>query len=538
MAGNTQGCVLESGTRRPTPDTTAYIASTYFNQGTNLLRQGCFAEAESYLSSVIRLWPRHAGALNNLGTAVWQQGRIAEAEEYYRRAFDEAPHDFGVVNNLGNMLWEQSRPEEAIEFYRSALRLQPDAPETQMNLGVALSDLGEFDEAMKWLESSLRLRPDFPETLDNIGMTRARQGRWDEALLWYERALAIRPDFPEAHRNRAFLWLADGDYERGWPEHEWRLRCRNHRGVSVPRPAWKGEDIAGRTILLHAEQGLGDVVHFIRYAGIVMSRGGRVIAACPDSLMRLVARCPGVDSVRDWYGPVPDCDVHAPLMSLPAIVGTTLTSVPGGCPYLSPDEATVERWRPLVEQSLATACPVEQDRGHDGRRPFRIGVVWQGNPSHRNDRRRSYPLSLFAHLAGIPGVQLISLQKGRGVEQLDGLQGSFPIAVLPGCGPGGEDRRDFLDTAAIMTLLDLVIAPDSSTAHLAGSLGVRAWMPLTAVADWRWMRDRDDSPWYPSLTLFRQERDGDWDDVFRRMAGRLREELAARGSHSGSRSDR
>jgi Flp pilus assembly protein TadD len=492
-----------------------------------LLRQGCFTEAETYLREAVGLWPRHAGALNNLGTSVWQQGRVQEAEEYYLRALTEAPNDFGVLNNLGNALWEQSRPAEAVDFYRRALRLQPDASETQMNLGVALSGLGEFEEAIVWLESSLRLRPDFPETLDNIGMTLARQGRWDEALGCYERALAIRPDFPEAHRNRSYLWLAHGDYERGWPEHEWRLRCRNHRGVPVARPAWKGEDIAGRTILLHAEQGLGDAVQFIRYAAAVKSRGVHVIAACPDSLMRLVACCPGVDSVRDWYAPIPDCDVHAPLMSLPAILGTTLASVPSECPYFCLDAAIIERWRAFVEQSLAAAYPGDEGHGQDGHRQFRIGVVWQGNPAHRNDCRRSFPLEFFAHLAELPNVRLISLQKGKGIEQLDALRGRFPIAVFPGCGPEGDDRRDFLDTAAIMTLVDLVIAPDSSAAHLAGSLGVRTWVPLTAVSDWRWLMDRNDSPWYPSLTLFRQDSTGDWEAVFRKMADRLRDELTA-----------
>jgi Tfp pilus assembly protein PilF len=514
MAGNTQGCVVDRGARRSSTDPTTYIASTYFEQGTALLRRRCFAEAEAYLREVVELWPRHAGAWNNLGTSVWQVGRVREAEEYYRRALAEAPNDFGVLNNLGNALWEQSRPAEAVEYYRRALRLNQDAPETQMNLGVALSDLGEFDEAIAWLEASLRLQPGFPKALDNLGMTLARLGRWDEALRLYEEALAIRPDFPEAHRNRSFLWLAHGDYVRGWPEHEWRLRCRNHRGVPVPRPAWRGEDIAGRTILLHAEQGLGDVVQFIRFAGEVKRRGARVIVACPESLMRLVALSPGVDAVRDWNAPVPECDVHAPLMSLPAILGTTLATVAVQCPYFSIDATLIDRWRPVVERALAAARPEVEARGGAGRRPLRIGVVWQGNPSHRNDGRRSFPLGLFSDIAGRPDVRLLSVQKGKGVEQLDGLRGRFPIAVLPGCGPGEEDRRDLLDTATIMTLLDLVITPDTSAAHLAGSLGVRTWVPLTAVSEWRWLMDRDDSPWYPSITLFRQRSGEDWEAVF------------------------
>jgi hypothetical protein len=213
-------------------------------------------------------------------------------------------------------------------------------------------------------------------------------------------------------------------------------------------------------------------------------------------------------------------------MSLPAILGTTLASLPGDYPYLAPDAATVERWRPVVERSLAMAYPGGDSRRGEGGRGLKIGIAWQGNPRNRNDRWRSFPLPLFEALAGLPGVRLISLQKGQGTEQLDQLAGRFPVAVLPDCRAGGGDRRDFLDTAALMSLVDLVIAPESAVGHLAGSLGVRAWIPLPRVADWRWLLDRDDSPWYPSVTLFRQDSSGDWAPVFRRMADRLEAELS------------
>ncbi len=187
----------------------------------------------------------------------------------------------------------------------------------------------------------------------------------------------------------------------------------------------------------------------------------------------------------------------------------------------------MERWRPIVEQGLAQAYPRGDAGPEDGGRIVKIGIAWQGNPRNRIDRWRSFPLAQLGALAELPGVRLISLQKGSGSEQLAALSGRFPVAVLPDCGPGGDDRRDFLDTAAIMSLVDLVIAPESAVAHLAGSLGVRSWVPLAAVTDWRWLLDRDDSPWYPKMTLFRQGSPGDWEAVFRRMAGRLRNELAA-----------
>jgi Tfp pilus assembly protein PilF len=523
MAGNAHGCVTSRVAGGGSPEAMSYVAATYFEQGTALLRRGAYREAENYLREVVRIWPSHAGALNNLGTSIWQQGRIPEAEDFYRRALVEAPDDFGVLNNLGNALWEQGRPGEAVGLYRRALELQSDSAETRMNLGVSLSDLGEFDDAIAWLESSLSLSPHSAEALDNVGMTFARQGKWDEAMTWYERALAVRPDFPEAHRNRSYIWLTHGEYERGWLEHEWRLGCRNHRTLPIPRPQWTGEDIRGRTILLHAEQGYGDVLQFIRFASEVKRRGPRVIVACHEPLVRLVSRCPGVDAVQDWYSPIPACDVHATLMSLPAILGTTLATLPGDYPYLSPDAATVARWRPIVDGCLDSVGA--NDRG--SQRTFRVGIAWQGNPRNRIDRWRSFPLGLLASIAEIPGVRLLSLQKGEGIEQLDDVAGRFPVAVLPdaGAGAGDDDRRDFLDTAAVMSLMDLVIAPESAVAHLAGSLGVRAWVPLPRVTDWRWLLDRDDSPWYPAMTLFRQDPSGDWESVFRRMADRLRSEL-------------
>jgi hypothetical protein len=278
---------------------------------------------------------------------------------------------------------------------------------------------------------------------------------------------------------------------------------------------------------LQGEQGLGDILQFIRFACPIKRRGARVIVACPEQLVHLVERCPGVDYAQDWYDPMPECDVHATLMSLPAILGTRLDSLPGDFPYLAPDPRTVDRWRPIVERSLVTAYPDDEARRDGDGRILKIGIAWQGNPKNRIDRWRSFPLHHFAPIAGLPGVRLISLQKGQGTEQLAQLAGRFPIAVLPDCGPGEGDRRDFLDTAAIMSLVDLIIAPESAVGHLAGSLGVRAWVPLPAVTDWRWLLDRDDSPWYPSITLFRQESPGDWEAVFRKMAGRLRAELAA-----------
>jgi Tfp pilus assembly protein PilF len=490
-------------------------ARGYFVHGTELLSQKKLPEAEVYLREALRLNPDDADVLNNLGTAVWEQGRAAEAMAYYLRAHQFNPNDFGILNNLGIVLWDQGKPDRAATFYRRALELEPDSFDTQMNLGVALSDLAQFDDALVWLRSALALRPDSADAWDNLGMTLARKNLWSEAMAHYDKAIELRPDFGEAHRNRALGWLAHGDFERGWPESEWRLKCRNPPGFRPAQPRWDGEDLGGKSIMLHWEQGLGDTLQFIRFAPQVAERGGRVWVFSQPPLARLVARCDAVERVFDGTAPVPPFDVHAPLMSVPAIIGTTLRSLPQA-PYLSADAATIEEWRCVLRRSLEVA---------DLASVYKIGIAWQGNPSNKIDRWRSFPLELLEPLAQVPGVRLVSLQKGPGIEQLSALDGRFRVAELDTRIAGLEPRRDFLDTAAVMSLLDLVVTPETAVAHLAGALGVKCWVPLCHAGDWRWMVDGDDCPWYSQLRLFRQTTMSVWNDVFDRMALALRKEV-------------
>jgi hypothetical protein len=384
-----------------------------------------------------------------------------------------------------------------------------------MNLGVALSDMGFFDEALEWMRSSLKIRPDSHDAWDNVGMTLARMGEWDEAMACYDRAIELRPDFGEAHRNRALGWLTLGDFARGFPEIEWRFRCRCPPGFSFLRARWTGEELRGQTILLHWEQGLGDTVQFIRFAPVVKERGGRVWVYCQGPMMRLIALCPAVDRVFDGTSTIPDFQLHAPLMSVPAIVGTTLETLPSQ-PYLTADPATIEKWRPILARALAV---------EDLASVYKIGIAWQGNPDNRIDRWRSFPLAQLGPLAAHPHVRLISIQKGAGTEQIRSLAGQFAVTELGPFTEGGADRRDFLDTAAIMQLCDLVVTPETAVAHLAGALGMKTWLALSYVGDWRWMFNREDSPWYPTMRLFRQSAMNRWDDVFQNMAAALRREL-------------
>ncbi len=350
---------------------------------------------------------------------------------------------------------------------------------------------------------AVQLRPDYIEALNNLGNVLRIQGRMAEALECYDQALDLQPDHADVHLSRAMAWLERGEFERGWPEYEWRLKCQRYAIPPFRRPPWDGSPLEGRTILLYADYGVGDALQFIRYAPLVQRRVGRVIVTCGRPLGRLLATCPGVERVVSEGDSLPDFEVYAPLMSLPGIFGTTLATIPAEVPYLAPDEGLVETWHRQMNTAVG----------------LRIGIVWQGNPQNTRDHMRSFRLAQLEPIALRPGIRLFSLQKGHGSEQLGEIGGRFELTDLSG------GLVDFLDTAAAIVNLDLVIAPDTAVAHLAGALGVPVWVALPFAADWRWMSGRDDSPWYPTMKLFRQRRWGEWDEVFERIARELGSDL-------------
>ncbi len=370
---------------------------------------------------------------------------------------------------------------------------------------------GQVEEALRSLQEGVRLQPDSAESHSSLGTALCAQGRLDAAVAEYEQAIQLKPDYPDAHWNRALVRLLCGDLERGWPDYEWRWRCARHSPMpDFTQPRWDGGPLDGRTILLYAEQGLGDTLHFIRYAPLVKARGGRVIVQCQGTLIPLLSRSAGIDGLAAWGDAPPPFDVYVPLMTLPSLFHTTLETVPADIPYLIADPDLIAHWRRAL-------TPI---------RGLRVGIAWQGSPRHPWDRHRSVPLAAFEPLARIEGVQLISLQQGHGVEQLRDLAGRFPVLDL------GElvDRTagPFMDTAAILHNLDLVVSVDTAIAHLAGGLGVPLWLAIHHTPDWRWLLDRDDNPWYPSARLFRQPAPGDWASVFDRMTEELRLRVACR----------
>jgi Flp pilus assembly protein TadD len=469
--------------------------------GTVCQARGQLAEATAHFLHALRLQPTYAEAHNNLGVVFAQQGQLQQAVASFRQAVQCKPGYPEGLNNLGNALRLAGRAEEAIAELREAVRLQPNYVQAHTNLGLAALQTGDAMQAVQSFEAVRPARPDDPELLNNLGYALRNCSRSEEALRCFDQVLATRPDHAAAHHNRAVLRLLLGDYAQGWAEYEWRWRCPEFTGPPFRKPLWDGTPLAGRRILLHTEQGMGDTFQFVRYAPLVKERGGTVYLACPRALVPILSSCPGIDQVIAKGTALPDFEVHAPLLTLPWLFETTLQTVPAQVPYLAADPALVERWRSALGQEPG----------------FKVGIFWQGSPKYREDRARSIPLACFEPLARLDGVRLFSLQKGLGVEQIGAC--GFPVVDLGS--RLDETTGAFMDTAAVLRNLHLVVTCDSAVEHLAGALGVPVWIALPFVPDYRWMLGRDDSPWYPTVRLFRQTELGAWGPVFGRMAGEL-----------------
>jgi tetratricopeptide (TPR) repeat protein len=485
------------------------FAKAHHNLGVALAEAGRPEEAAVSLSRALELNPAYAEAHFNLANTLKDLERHDEAADHYRRALDLRPDYAEAMCNLGLLLTEAGRPGEAAVLLGQAIRLRPDYPEGHNNLGLALTDLGRFGEAAAAFEQALRLNPHFSHALSNLGSAYKEQGRSEEAVACYDQALRLEPDAASTRWNRALAWLQMGEYERGWPEYEWRWRRKRARPRPFRQPLWDGAPLAGRTLLLHCEQGLGDAIQFVRYAALARAAGGRVVVECPGLLRELFATASGPDQVVAEGEPLPPFDVQAPLMSLPAVFKTSLATVPADVPYLHADHARQERWR----QRLAPLAG------------FKVGIVWQGNPYHKWDRYRSVALARFAPLAYVPGVCLVSVQQVHGTEQL-ARRRWFEVTELEGEPVGSPGT--FADTAALLTSLDLLVTVDTAVAHLAGALAAPVWLLLAALTDWRWLLKREDCPWYPTMRLFRQRELGDWEPVFERVADELRKLVARR----------
>ncbi|HVY57722.1 MAG TPA: tetratricopeptide repeat-containing glycosyltransferase family protein [Xanthobacteraceae bacterium] len=468
------------------------------------LRQGRPVEALDPVAAALRAEPRSTAFLCTHGQVLAALGRHEEALESYGKSLDLAPDPAGTIAALhqrARSLAALGRTQAAISDLDRLLAIAPAHAVALNDRGLALRRLQRPAEALASYELAIAAQPGFAEALNNRGVTLLDLGRPQEALASVIAAQAARPDYADARRNEGLIRLMLGDFAAGWPKYEWRWKSRSD-WPPMQLPVWDGHsELAGKTLLLHAEQGFGDTVQFVRYVAALASRGARVVLGVPPALKTLLARVDGVAAVVSQGDPMPPVDLQYPMASLPLAFATDLDTIPLNIPYLSVRDEETSRWCERLPQG----------------RP-RVGLVWSGSRTHTNDHNRSLRLRQLAPLLQLlqhAGMTFVGLQQDIREIDLADLRG-WPAALAL-----GREFRDFTDTAAIVSLLDLVVCVDTSVAHLAGALGRPVWVLLPFVPDWRWLLDRDDSPWYPTARLFRQPRLGDWDSVVARLCAEL-----------------
>ncbi len=466
------------------------------------LQAQCPQEALECLERAVALDGANAAYHANQGVAYRQLERHAEAAASFRRALTLGPRAPELLNNLALALKDCGRHDEALATFDEALAIRGDYANGHFNRANLLMDLGRLEEAIGGYQASIRSRPDDAGAHCKLGVAHYFLGQLDAALDSFNAALRFAPDYPEAHQNRALVWLARGEYDRGWPEYEWRLRCETWSDHPYMRPTWDGSPLAGRALLLLAEQGFGDILQFVRYVRFFEQTSQPVKLAIQPMLVPLL-KCSGFERCLVPWGSEAEKPLRAPLMSLPRLLPALSGKPYWPGPYLDADPSRVALWR----QRLSSISG------------FRVGIVWGGKRSHPYDRFRATTLDHFVAVARIPHVRLISLQREDAREQLDAVKNQFEVIEL--AEPIDPAGQAFMDTAAIMKNLELVISIDTSVAHLAGGLGVPVWVPLLVSPDWRWGTAGRQTPWYPTMGLFRQRQFGDWRAPFEEMAAEL-----------------
>ena len=516
-------------------------ANTYNALGISFQSRRYRDEALQCYQYSLQIQQNAPGTLNNYATLLQEMNRHEEAVEAYRQVIQLNPNASETYSNLCNALRALERNDEAVAAGRRAVELSPDRPEAAINLASAVQGIGQLHEAIAMLEPVLERFPTHVEGLNQLGNAHHRLGNLGQAIEIYKKTLAIKGDANEIRSNLALaleksghhdearrqyeaiirddpknnevrfnyglLLLHAGDLPHGFAEFEYRWNCVGFRKERryTNYPHWDGNDLTGRSILVHAEQGLGDSIQFVRYLPELQARyrPERIIFECQPELGRLLADCPGITQFFVRGELAPTFDVQCPLMTLPLLMKTSLETIPGGVPYIKADPARVEHWRNRWREQGASPTDL------------RVGLVWAGSPKHHEDRFRSIPLALFAPVAAIPGVKLVSLQKGPATMQLSAAP--FAIENLD------PEINSWFDTAAVLETLDLLITCDTGPAHLAGAMGRPVWTLSHFPGEWRWLQVRSDTPWYPSMRLFRQKTRGEWVGPIAEVAAALRE---------------
>jgi tetratricopeptide (TPR) repeat protein len=464
--------------------------AAYLNLGHVEAALGDKDAAIALYEKALALDPNLAAAHAACGNAAYELGRYDVALGHLEGALALQPHWPEALNNKGNILRNLRRCEEAIAAYDVALVQRPAHASTLYNRILALRDLDRLTDALADCEQIVALQANDPMGHNERGTVLADIGRHLEAIACFKTAIALDAGYADAHWNLALAYLVTGQFEKGWPEYEWRWRKTGVRPAAraFAQAIWTGQEpLAGKTILLHGEQGFGDTIQFCRYAPMVRARGGRVLLEAPAALLPLLESLDGADQLIGSGDPLPAFDYHCPLLSLPNAFQTRGESIPAVIPYMGANAERVSFWESCLGPKSA----------------LRVGIVWAGSAGHSNDRRRSLPLATL--LQGIPnGVEVIGLQKDIRDQDHAVLRARPDVRNL------GSRIGDFADTAALVSLMDVVVSVDTSVVHLAGALGKPTWLLLAAIHDWRWLVGRNDSPWYPTLRIFRQQTPGDW----------------------------
>ena len=477
-------------------------AEAYNNMGTVLKDQGKLEKAIASYNKALSLKPDYAKAYNNMGVTLQEQGKLDEAIEAYKMALAIKSEYAEAYNNMGTVLKDQGKLDEAIEAYKMALAIEPDYTDAHNNMGNVLKDQGKLDEAIEAYKMALAIEPDYAEAYNNMGVTLKEQGKLEKAITSYNKALSLKPDYAEAYYNMGNAYNLKGEIQKGLELFEYRFK-KQKVPTRAPREKlhWNGsEPIKGKEFLVYEEQGLGDIIQFCRYLPTLVKQGAKVTFKVTQKLHAILQTMDSGVTLSTTDADEGQIDFEAPLMSLPHLFKTHLKTIPSMNPYLYANHGRTKTWG---------------ERLHTDR--FKIGICWQGSKS-KIDIGRSFPLSLFEGISKAPNVELISLHKGEGEHQIKDI--SFDLTTLGADFDADQDA--FLDTAAVMMNCDLIITSDTAIAHLAGALGCQTWVALKHVPDWRWMLDRSDSPWYPTMTLYRQKNPGDWACVFEAINRNLR----------------
>jgi tetratricopeptide (TPR) repeat protein len=448
----------------------------------------------SSYNKAISINPDFAEAYSNLGLALKELGQLDEAVESYNKALFIKPNYAEAHNNIANVFQKHGQFDKAVESYNKALGIEPDYAEAHYNLGNALKELGNFDEAVASYKKTIAIKPDYAEVYSNLGVVHQELGMPNDAISSYDKAISIKPDFAESYWNKSLSLLLCGEFKTGWELYEWRWKKKSGKKFehnrSFSQPLWLGvEALKDKTILLHSEQGFGDTIQFCRYAKLVKALGARVILEIPKPLLSLLQGLEGADELIEDGKPLPHFDYHCPLMSLPLAFKTELNTIPSPTSYFKSDSNKVAKWRDRLGEKTAP----------------RIGLVWNGRAEHTNDHNRSLTLATLTHQ--LPDhFEYVCLQNEIRDTDQEALKKSS-IKYF------GAEINDFTETQALCEVMDLVISVDTCMAHLSGALGKPTWVILPYSPDWRWLLDRDDSPWYVSVKLHRQCEGRNWGPV-------------------------